>query len=249
MRRCASAIFDPGRELYNCLLRIFAYSFSIRVEVTAGKSAWCNGICERHNGVLKQRVTTLANEYPGASLQEVLDHACFAKNSLAVHGCASPFRPRTGSQPRLPLMLSELMPAMQEGHITTEEDLARTVAMLASSRAAFYRAEEGQYVRRALNRRVAGDPCRVYAPGEVVRCVQQSDYSAQRGMHGPASAVSHAGWIDRSPRERRRVQNAEFIGRRAVNSTGTPSFSHHVPRRGGGCVLCLVTCRWALRLA
>lgn len=162
-------LMDPGREFHNSLLRVFAERFNIAVHVTAAQSAWSNGICERHNGVVKHVVTCLAADYPSASFQELLDHACFAKNSLSVHGCASPFQLATGSQPCVPSALSDSLPAMQASHLPTEEDLARTVAMQAASRAAFSRAEASQSVRCALNRRVPGDPGRVYQPGDVVR--------------------------------------------------------------------------------
>lgn len=122
------------------------------------------------------------------------------RNSLAVHGCASPFQLVTGSQPRIPSVLSDYMPAMQEGHIPTEEDLVHKIAMLATlaaSRAAFSRAEASQSVRRALNRRVQGDPGRVYQPGDVVRYWEQSECSSRRGIHGPATVVSQAGRVVR----------------------------------------------------
>lgn len=187
----------PGRKFHNFLLLLLAERFNIRVDVRAAQSAWSDGIIERHNGVIKHMVATLATDYPSASLQELLDHACFAKNSLAEHGCASPLQLTTGSQPRLPSVLSDDMPAVQEGHLPTEADLTRTVAMLAASRAAFSSAEASQYVRRALNRRGPGESGRVYTPGDVVRSWEQSEPSSRRGMHGPAMVVSQAGWVVR----------------------------------------------------
>jgi len=188
---------DPGREFHNALVRALGERFNVCVNVTAGQSAWSNGICERHNGVVKHMITCLAADYPSASLQELLDHSCFAKNSLAVHGCASPFQLATGSQPRLPSVLSDALPAMQEGHLPTEADLARSVALLAASRAAFARAEASQSVRRALNRRVPGAPGRVFSAGSVVRYWEQSQASSRRGMHGPATVVSQTGRVVR----------------------------------------------------
>lgn len=167
------------------------------MDVTAGQSAWSNGVCERHNGVVKQMVTALVSNYAAASPQELLHHACFAKNSLAVHGCASRFQLATGSQPRIPSVLSDNMLAMQEGQPPTEEDLARTVALLVVSQAAFSRAEASKSVRRALKRRVQGDPGRVYHPGDIVRYWEQLESSSRRGMHGPAIVVSQAGCVVR----------------------------------------------------
>ena len=161
------------------------------VNVTVGQSAWSNGICERHNGVVKHMVTCLAADYPSASLHDLLDHSCFAKKSLAVHGCASPFQLATDSQPRLPSVLSDALPAIQEGHLPTEADLASTVALLAASRAASSRAEASQSVRRELNRRVPGASDRVFPTGSVVRYWEQSQASCRRGTarrgHGGVS--------------------------------------------------------------
>lgn len=130
----------PGGECHNALLIVFAERFNIRVDITAGQSAWSNGFCERRTGVVKHMVVTLPADYPAASLQELLDHACSAKRSLAVLGCASPLQLTTGTQQRVPSVLSDALPAMQEGHLPSEQDLARTVALLVAFRAAFSRA-------------------------------------------------------------------------------------------------------------
>lgn len=89
------------------------------------------------------------------------------------------------------------MLAMQEGHQPTAEDLARTVVLLAASRAACLRAEASQSMRRAVIRRVQGDPGRVYHTGDVVRYWEQSESSSRRVMHGPATVVSHSGRVVR----------------------------------------------------
>jgi len=193
--RCV--LFDPGAEFHNALFRTLAERFNVRVEATADQSAWSNGICERHNGIIKHMVLSLAAEYPAATFQELLSHACFENNSLSVHGCATPFQLVTGSLPRLPSALSDALPAMQEGHLPTEADLARTLALLADSRAALLRAEASQSVRRALNRRVPGEPGRFYSPGDEVRFWTQSQASSRRGMDGPATVVSQAGRVVR----------------------------------------------------
>lgn len=85
------------------------------------------------------------------------------------------------------------MPVKQEEHLSAEADVARTVAMLAASRAAFPRAEASQSLRRALNRHVPGDPGRVCSPSDVVRYWEQSQSAERRGTHGPAMIVSQAG--------------------------------------------------------
>lgn len=53
---CRVILSDPGRELHNALMRLLAERFNMRVDVTAGQSAWSNGVCERHNGVVKHMV-------------------------------------------------------------------------------------------------------------------------------------------------------------------------------------------------
>lgn len=194
---CRVMLSDSGREFHNALMCILSERFNIRVNVTSAQSAWSNGICERHSGVIKHMVGALSKDCAEASLQELLEHARFANNFLAVHGCASPFQLSTNSQPRLPSVLSDDLPAMQEGHIPTEAHLARTVAMLAASPAAFSRAEASQSARRALKRRAPGDPGRVYSPGDVVRYWEQAKASDRRGMHGPAKVVSQAGRVVR----------------------------------------------------
>jgi len=186
---------DLGREFHKALVHTLGERFNVSVNLTVCQSAWSNGICERQNGVVKHMVVYLASDHPSASVHEHLDHSCFSKKSLAVHGRALPFQLATVSQPRLPSVLSDDLPNRQESHLPTEADLARTVALLAASRADFARAEASHSVRRALNRPVPGDPGRVFSAGSVVRYSEKAQASSRHGMHCPATVVSHSGRV------------------------------------------------------
>lgn len=184
---------DGGGEFQNDLFRLLAERFNIAMTATAAQAAWSNGVCERHNAVVKRMVETLRGDYPDASFQELLSHAAFAKNSLTVRKTATPFQLVTGSLPRLPSVLSDLLPAMHALRAHDDCYLRDTLNMLASSRAAFARAEADQSLRRALNRPPGRNDNAVWALGSHVDYWADDRNPDLRGWRGPATVAGQAG--------------------------------------------------------
>ena len=71
-------LVDNGGEFANEKYREMCESFSIDVAKTAAESPWSNGLCEQHNGVLKQSVkkviedTNCSLQYRGQLVQRIL---------------------------------------------------------------------------------------------------------------------------------------------------------------------------------
>lgn len=163
-------IGDGGGEFKSDLFRVLGERFNIFMTATAAQSAWSNGVCERHNAVIKNTVGTLQRDYPDATLQDLLSHAAFTKNNLAVREAATRLQLVKGSVLRLPSVLSDALPEMHArgardyGHVLT------TLSMLASSRAAFSQAEADQLLRRALKRPPGRNKNAVWPFGSQVDC-------------------------------------------------------------------------------
>lgn len=184
---------DGGGEFQSDLFRLLGERFNITVTATAAQAAWSNGICERHNAVVKRTVETLQSDYPDATFQDLLSHAAFSKNNLAVHNAATPFQLVTGSLPRLPSILSDNLPAMHTLGAREDGHLLTTLNMLASSRAAFSRAEADQSLRRALNRPPDRNSNAVWPLGTLVDYWVDDLNPDRRGWRGPATVAGQAG--------------------------------------------------------
>ena len=80
---------DNGGEFANEEYREMCETFSIDVAKTAAESPWSNGLCERHNGVLKESVKKVMED-TSCSLETAVSWAVSAKNTLHGHNGLSP---------------------------------------------------------------------------------------------------------------------------------------------------------------
>ena len=80
---------DNGGEFANRVYAELCEQFNIEMASTAAESPFSNGICERHNAVLKETIAKIIEDV-GCSLQTALCWAISAKNSLHGHNGYSP---------------------------------------------------------------------------------------------------------------------------------------------------------------
>jgi hypothetical protein len=94
---------DNGGEFVNEKMMHMAQAAGISIKTTGSFSPAQNGMNERNHGVADLMVTKFQHENPKLSLQEAVDHAAWAKNSLinAERGF-SPFQLVFGRNPSLP---------------------------------------------------------------------------------------------------------------------------------------------------
>jgi len=94
---------DNGTEFVNEKMLNMAQAAGISIKKTPSYTPASNGMNERNHGIADLMVTKFCQENPKVSLQEAVDHAAWAKNSLinAERGF-SPFQLVFGRNPSLP---------------------------------------------------------------------------------------------------------------------------------------------------
>ena len=103
---------DNGGEFVNSELIELAEKFNIVLKTTAAESAWSNGMCEKHNGVIGDMVAKIQMD-SDCSLELALSWALSAKNSLMnVYGF-SPNQLVFGYNVRLPDVHTDKLPTLK----------------------------------------------------------------------------------------------------------------------------------------
>lgn len=177
---------DDGGEFTNGLWRLIGDKFGIHLDATAAQAPWSNSVCERHNSTIKTTFMKLATAEPGAAPQLLLDMACLAKNSLLVHGTATPHQLMCGSQPRLQSAVSDSPPALSSLTCPGDDALQQTLRLLGASRVAFLQAEADQSLRRALLRKTWSPGVERWPANTPVYYWHAGVSSATSGWRGPA---------------------------------------------------------------
>ena len=183
---------DSGAEFDSSLFLSLAERFNVATLSTAAQSHHSNGVVERHNAVLNTMVRRLRSDYPSAPLQELLDAACLAKNSMSVHNGASPFQLMSGSVPRLPAALTDGLPALGAGRVAGDDALRTTLSLLPAARVAHTQAEADVSRRRALVRNATNVPPRAWAVGDVVYYWSEGVSFSPGAWRGPAHVTEVA---------------------------------------------------------
>jgi len=183
---------DPGGEFDSALWRTVAERHNITVYSTAAQAHFSNGMVERHNQTLKTMVARLRVDHPGAELQELLDLACLAKNSLGQHNGATPYQLMCGSTPRLPTAMTDELPALGDARVAGDKALHRHLDLLHSAREVHTRAEADASLRRALARNATNAaPCAL-AVGDAVYYWSDGITPGQGRWQGPAHVTDVA---------------------------------------------------------
>ena len=181
-----SFLTDNGGEFINQEFIDLAEKFNIVLKTTAAESAWSNGLCERHNGILNNNVNKiLENEI--CSLEVAIAWAISAKNSLAnVYGF-SPNMLVFGRNPNFPTAFTNKPPG--NNMTCLNEYVAQNLNAMHSARQAFVEQESSERLRRALNRKSRTYSNRVYCQGNQVYYWRKD----QSDCHGPAVVVGKDG--------------------------------------------------------
>ena len=190
-----SFLSDNREEFSNSKFREMCEKLNINVKTTAAESPLCNGLSERHNKVLTDNIMKIMAEN-GCGLDIAVCWAINAKNSLQnVHGY-SPFQLVFGQNPRLPSILYDKPPALDD--ITTTKIIRDNLNALHKARQAFVTSESSEKIRRALrhNVRTSGDI--KYFTGDKVYYMRRSKNKWQGpavvlGQDGQQVLVKHGG--------------------------------------------------------
>ena len=128
----------------------FAEKFNIKLRTTAAESAWSNGLCERHNGILNRNVNKVL-ENGVSSLDVAIAWAVAAKNALAnVYGF-SPNMLVFGRNPNFPTAFVNDPPA--NNSTCLDKYVAENLNAMHSARKSFIEQESSERLRRAISRK------------------------------------------------------------------------------------------------
>ena len=125
--------------------------FNIDVSKTAAESPCSCGLCERHNGVIKESVKKVVEDVK-CSLETADAWAVSAKNSLHSDNGCSPNHIVFGRNTDMPSVLKDKLPALhgEVSSITVENNLKAMHKALE----AFVKCESSERIKRALNHNI-----------------------------------------------------------------------------------------------
>ena len=138
---------DNGGEFSNDNYNAMGEAYNITIKKTAAESPFSNGIVERHNAVLEEKLLKTCED-TGASVEVALQWVINAKNSLTnIHGF-SPCQLVFGRNPRLPNVLCNRPPALES--INESKVVAENLRSMHNARQAFIKSESSEKISRAL---------------------------------------------------------------------------------------------------
>ena len=118
---------------------------------TEAESPWANGVCERHNAVIKETIRKTMEE-SGCDLETAVVWAVSAKNSLSGHHGYSPNILLFGKNTNFPNIINNELPAMETD--ISSATVEKNLKTMNNARKAFIEAECSEKVKRALKHRV-----------------------------------------------------------------------------------------------
>lgn len=189
----ARVLADGGGEFDSDLWPLLGDLFGTQMDSTAAQAPWSNGVCERHNAAVRKTLGKLRADSPGANIQLLLDMACMAKNSLLVHGAATPYQLMCGSQPRLPSTLTDAPPALSSVRVAGDTNLQETLRLLAASRVSFLEVEADQSLRWALARKTRSPGVTKWPRDAQVHYWHKGVTAGTSGWRGPARVGGQTG--------------------------------------------------------
>ena len=173
---------DNGGEFSNDEYKEMCDMLNIEEAKTAAESPWANGVCERHNAVIKETVLKTMED-SNCSLETAVAWAVSAKNSLIGHQGYSPNMLVFGKNTNFPNVLTNELPALETKISSkTVEDNLKTMN---NARKAFIQAESSEKIKRALKHRIRSCNDAVFDKGDKVYYKRNKD----RRWKGPASVI------------------------------------------------------------
>lgn len=177
---------DNGGEFINQDVIDLAEKCNIVLKTTAAESAWSNGLCERHNGILGTMISKLVRNND-CSYDLAVHWAVAAKNSLDnVYG----FSPNVlvfGRNPNFPSALTNKPPA--DNITCLSQHVADNLNMMHQARQVFIQQESAERLRRGLNRKTRSYSNVTFCQGDLV--YYWRDKSTE--CHGPAVVIGRDG--------------------------------------------------------
>ena len=228
---CSTLYLDPAGEYANDRWAEYLQHESIKVQMTAARSHWQNGRCERHGRIIKDMLTRMDSEeaITSETFPRCLREAFAAKNSLSRVKGFTPEQCLLGKARRLPASLTadDSIASHEMALSDGPEGIKFRQSLLKreQARRAFIAADNDNSFRRALLRRTRPARLDFQAKDWVLYwCQSRGNNRSVRGRwHGPAQVItvepgkvawlSHCGQLIRaSPEHLRPASLREFAG-------------------------------------
>lgn len=177
---------DNGGEFVNKEMLELAEKFSIVMKTTAAESAWSNGLCERHNGIIADMVAKIQADCR-CTLELALSWATSAKNAMSSTYGFSPNQLVFGQNVRLPDVHNDKLSAHNES--CSSALIANHLIALHKARQAFVAQESCEKLRRALNKQTRTYSNTQFLNGDNVYYKRQQNAE----WHGPAKVLGRDG--------------------------------------------------------
>ena len=177
---------DNGGEFANSEYRSMCESLNIEMMKTAAESPWSNGVCERHNAVIKESVLKTIED-TNCSAETAVAWAVSAKNSL--HG-RSGFVPNIlvfGRNTNVSNVIENELPAMSAKDFGVA--VADNIKAMQAARENYLKSESSEKIKRALSHNVRTSCEVVYNAGDKVYFKRNED----KQWRGPAKVLGQDG--------------------------------------------------------
>ena len=204
---------DNGGEFNNKDVRTLGEKFNMKVLTTAAESPWSNGVCERLNGVIGDRVARIVSETK-CELDLALAWAVSAQNALSNHSGFSPNQLVFSFNPAIPDVFNSKPPALEPA--IPSEIVRQNLEALHQARRDFVRSESDEKYKRALRSKVRPTRADYLANGDNVYYKRNASDEwcgpgVIIGIDGKQFIVRHGGHIVR-------VHAARLVGAPSENS-------------------------------
>ena len=182
-----------GDEFFSPEFIDFCENFNIKVSTSPAESPWLNGICERHNAILTDKILKVKEDI-NCSWETALAWALNAKNSFINVSGFSPHQLVFGKNINLPSTLNDTLSA---GH-SDNPLILEHLKSLHSSREAFMKSESSNKLRIAL-RKQTRNTREHFDLGQEVYYKRKDDvkwkgHGKVIGQDGPVVFIRHGGF-------------------------------------------------------
>ena len=204
---------DNGGEFNNDDFREMGEKLNTRITTTAAESPWSNGINERHNGLLGEMVIKTMED-TNCSLDIAVSWAVSAKNTLSNVNGYSPHQLVFGENPRLPSILHDKLPALEENCYS--KIMSNNLNAMHSARINFIKSESSDKLRRALRAKTRNHTGKIFYMGQSVYYKREKCGNVWKGpgkvigVDGEVIMIRHGGQGVRVHSSMVKIENSEF---------------------------------------
>lgn len=176
-------ISDNGGEFVNDCFNQACSILNIKIQTSPAYSPWCNGIVERHNGILGCMIKSLLEEMR-CDPEIAIAWSVSAKNSLNNTYGFSPHQLVFGTNPRVPGIMGENVTPGTLNHEGVLKIVSDHLNALSLARQKFVELEANDKLKRALQQRIFPQANYRYCSGDLVYFKRSKKF-----WYGPATVI------------------------------------------------------------